>query len=88
MSAQLETLAFDARVLIDAYRRPAAEPEATPAVECDELDKTHRGWLSSYVSTCKASLADEVAQDTPDLVMVGYYQREIAKYQELLARAS
>lgn len=68
---------------------PVAPDSLAPELEridVDELDKENEGWVKRYLEQLQARLAEEQGADAPDLVMVGYLKREIATYQELLAR--
>ena len=55
-------------------------------IDVDTLDKENQGWVKRYLEQLQVRLAEEQGADAPDLVMVGYLKREIATYQELLAR--
>lgn len=60
-------------------------PDFVP-IDIDRLDRDNRGWAKKYVTTLTERLARESAAEPPDADMVAYLEREIATYQDVLAR--
>lgn len=65
---------------------PEALGREVEAIDIDSLDKENKGWVVKYLEQLKGRLTDEQAVDAPDFVMISYLKREIATYEELIAR--